>query len=74
MIPQDPVLFMGTIKSNIDPLGHFEDHAIIQALQRVQLYDCILSKIDKKQTEITTTDVLNVKVDLEGSNFSHGEM
>ncbi|KAI9739929.1 MAG: hypothetical protein M1818_004985 [Claussenomyces sp. TS43310] len=37
IIPQDPVLFSGTIRSNLDPFDRFSDHQLREALQRVHL-------------------------------------
>ncbi|WPG97462.1 Hypothetical protein R9X50_00023800 [Acrodontium crateriforme] len=39
MVPQDPTLFTGTIRSNLDPFGLFTDEDIFTALRRVQLVD-----------------------------------
>lgn len=38
VIPQDPVLFSGTIRSNLDPFGEFGDEALYRVLHRVGLY------------------------------------
>ncbi|KAG9574880.1 bile acid-transporting ATPase, partial [Aureobasidium melanogenum] len=37
MVPQDPTLFSGTIRSNLDPFGLFTDEEIFTALRRTQL-------------------------------------
>jgi len=37
MVPQDPTLFTGTIRSNLDPFGLFTDEDIYTALRKVQL-------------------------------------
>ncbi|KAI9807288.1 MAG: hypothetical protein M1833_000031 [Piccolia ochrophora] len=37
IVPQDPTLFTGTIRSNLDPFGLFTDEGIFTALHRVQL-------------------------------------
>lgn len=37
IIPQDPVLFSGTIRSNLDPFNQFSDFQLHEALQRVHL-------------------------------------
>ncbi|THZ70342.1 bile acid-transporting ATPase [Aureobasidium pullulans] len=37
MVPQDPTLFTGTIRTNLDPFGLFTDEEIYTALRRTQL-------------------------------------
>ena len=37
IIPQDPVLFSGTIRSNLDPFSEFSDYQLLEALMRVHL-------------------------------------
>ena len=37
IVPQDPTLFMGTIRSNLDPFGFFTDEEILTALRQVHL-------------------------------------
>jgi len=37
IIPQDPVLFSGTIRENLDPFGEHTDAECLEVMQRVQL-------------------------------------
>ncbi|PKS07256.1 hypothetical protein jhhlp_005858, partial [Lomentospora prolificans] len=37
IVPQDPTLFMGTLRSNLDPFNAFTDEEIFDALRRVHL-------------------------------------
>ncbi|XP_044256061.1 ATP-binding cassette sub-family C member 10 [Tribolium madens] len=40
-IPQEPFLFSGTLKENLDPLGEFRDNEIWDALKKVNLTETI---------------------------------
>ncbi|RHZ23852.1 hypothetical protein DYB37_005666 [Aphanomyces astaci] len=59
IIPQDPVLFSGTIRSNLDPFDRYADDAIWTAIKRANLHQAVTS--------------LDDKVDERGQNFSVGE-
>lgn len=61
-IPQDPFLFSGTIRDNLDPLGEFRDNEIWSALNKVNLV-VVVNKLGG----------LDKKVDNGGVNFSVGQ-
>lgn len=67
IIPQDPVLFKGTIRSNLDPFGQVDDATLYQALHRVHLLDH--ETPDQNSTRFT----LDEPVGDEGANFSLGQ-
>jgi ABC-type multidrug transport system fused ATPase/permease subunit len=39
IIPQEPVLFSGTLRTNLDPFGECSDAVLVAALRHAQLYD-----------------------------------
>lgn len=51
IIPQDPILFSGTIRSNIDPLGKCTDDQIWATLNKVQL-GTIISSLDTQIKDV----------------------
>lgn len=61
-IPQDPFLFSGTIKENLDPLKEFQDNEIWSALTKVNL-----------ENTIKGLGGLDNCVEGGGSNFSVGQ-
>ncbi|CAL5384999.1 unnamed protein product [Camellia sinensis] len=46
IIPQDPTLFNGTVRYNLDPLSQHTDHEIWKALGKCQLREAIVEKED----------------------------
>jgi len=54
IIPQDPTLFTGTIRSNMDPFNSFTDDKIWRALEAVEMKDqilCMDKQLDAPVTE-----------------------
>jgi len=63
IIPQDPTLFLGSVRSNLDRFNECADEQVWSALQRVQLADHIRS----------LPDGLFANVAENGVNFSQGQ-
>ena len=70
IIPQDPVLFSGTLRSNLDPFGEHTDADLWTALKRAHL-------IDQQQQTTEATSAENISLDSpvvsNGNNFSQGQ-
>ena len=54
MVPQDPTLFTGTIRSNLDPFGLFTDEEIFTALRGVQLINGPSAANSRPETPVQT--------------------
>ncbi|XP_042487041.1 ABC transporter C family member 3-like isoform X2 [Macadamia integrifolia] len=54
IIPQDPTMFEGTIRSNLDPLEQYTDEQIWEVLDRCQLSD----EVRKKEGKLDSVGVL----------------
>ncbi|XP_070204431.1 ATP-binding cassette sub-family C member 9-like [Littorina saxatilis] len=63
IIPQDPMLFSGTLRFNLDPDNKWTDDRLWQGLESVQMKDTIQALPEKLETEVTEG----------GSNFSVGQ-
>ncbi|VDM60560.1 unnamed protein product [Angiostrongylus costaricensis] len=63
VIPQDPTLFAGTIRFNLDPNSVFSDSELWIALERTYLKAAIMNLENKLEYEVSTG----------GDNFSVGE-
>ncbi|XP_047647017.1 ATP-binding cassette sub-family C member 12 isoform X1 [Phacochoerus africanus] len=63
VIPQDPVLFVGTVRYNLDPFESHSDEVLWQVLERTFMRDTIMKLPEKLQAEVTEN----------GENFSVGE-
>ncbi|XVE80511.1 hypothetical protein DITRI_Ditri14bG0145900 [Diplodiscus trichospermus] len=63
IIPQDPTMFEGTVRSNLDPLEEYTDEQIWEALDKCQLAD----EVRKKEGRLDST------VSENGDNWSMGQ-
>ncbi|RDX69508.1 ABC transporter C family member 8, partial [Mucuna pruriens] len=63
IIPQEPTLFKGSIRTNLDPLGLYSDDDIWKALEKCQL----------KETICCLPNLLDSSVSDEGGNWSLGQ-
>nr|KAF6372757.1 ATP binding cassette subfamily C member 4 [Pipistrellus kuhlii] len=63
IIPQEPVLFTGTMRKNLDPFNEHTDEELWNALTEVQLKEAIEDLPGKMDTELAES----------GSNFSVGQ-
>ncbi|XP_056226970.1 ATP-binding cassette sub-family C member 4-like [Seriola aureovittata] len=63
IIPQDPVLFTGSMRKNLDPFNQHKDEELWNALQEVQLKSVVEELPGKLETVLAES----------GSNFSVGQ-
>ncbi|XP_074516881.1 ATP-binding cassette sub-family C member 12-like isoform X4 [Sebastes fasciatus] len=63
IIPQDPVLFIGTVRYNLDPFNNYNDEELWTALEKTYMKDSI-SRLEGKLQALVLEN---------GENFSVGE-
>ncbi|XP_004491490.1 ABC transporter C family member 3-like [Cicer arietinum] len=63
IIPQDPTMFEGTVRSNLDPLEEYTDEQIWEALDKCQLGDEVRKKEGKLDSAVSEN----------GDNWSMGQ-
>ncbi|CAL8263711.1 unnamed protein product [Lota lota] len=63
IIPQEPVLFIGTVRTNLDPWGKYTDAQIWDALEKTHIKDMVSQMPHALHSEVTEN----------GENFSVGE-
>lgn len=68
IVPQHPVLFSGTIRSNLDPFNKCSDTELRAAMKRVHLIHP-----DDSHSDTSSQFSLSTPVSQGGLNFSHGQ-
>uniref|UniRef100_A0A8C2DYQ4 ATP-binding cassette, sub-family C (CFTR/MRP), member 12 n=1 Tax=Cyprinus carpio TaxID=7962 RepID=A0A8C2DYQ4_CYPCA len=63
VIPQDPVLFIGTVRYNLDPFNNYKDEELWLALEKTYMKDTIAKLPEKLHSPVVEN----------GENFSVGE-
>jgi len=69
IVPQEPFLLEGTLKTNLDPLNLYSDDEIDEILKNVKLYEMLEHDSANDQTKL---DGLNTEIKEYGNNLSFG--
>jgi ABC-type multidrug transport system fused ATPase/permease subunit len=62
VIPQDPTLFKGTLRENLDPFKSLPTQQLLNCLQSLEIFQ-----------DVSQAEILSKQVEENGSNFSVGE-
>ena len=78
IIPQDPSLFSGTIRSNLDPTGQYSDCVLRDSLRRVHLLEPPTGTEDESNEKLSNESQvlvgdLDTRITEGGSNLSQGQ-
>jgi ABC-type multidrug transport system fused ATPase/permease subunit len=82
LVPQDPVLFSGSLRMNLDPFDEHSDERIWEALKVVNLSTHLLKsafpqkkleQLEKGKEELQMRGCLGLSVRADGENFSFGQ-
>lgn len=89
IIPQDPYLFKGTLRSNVDPFDEYSSSDVIEGLNIVEFFSTakeelfdVLRKDEEEDSEgeksllkkkLTMADKLELPIEQRGSNISLGQ-
>ncbi|QSZ36963.1 hypothetical protein DSL72_009055 [Monilinia vaccinii-corymbosi] len=73
IIPQDPVLFSGTLRSNLDLFGHYDEAVLLQALRHVHLLPTPPSRDSAAAASKTAFESLDAGISEGGLSLSQGE-
>ena len=84
MIPQDPVLFEGTVRSNLDPFGEYKEEDLRRALHDVGITESTHAThergselpsdpLSQRHGDEVTSAELSLQVEEGGRNFSTGQ-
>ena len=78
IIPQDPSLFSGTVRSNLDPIGQYNDSVLRDSLRRVHLLGPPAGTENRRsekwsnENQVSVGD-LDMRISEGGSNLSQGQ-
>ena len=75
IIPQEPYLFQGTLRKNLDPLSKRTDKELIEVLNTTELLNSISKEETNpsKETDQPKSNILDFIVAKSGSNLSMGQ-
>jgi ABC-type multidrug transport system fused ATPase/permease subunit len=82
VVPQDPVVFSGPLRQNLDPFQEHSDERLWEALRQTHLADHLLkfafpnlpeAKLDRGREVIQRRGVLGLSIQADGENLSFGQ-